>query len=97
MCVLNISFISRIQEFIHPFVNDDQSPEACIPQVLLKLENVTVEEGHLAKFMTKITGFPKPRVSWTVNGIPAITVKLIHTYLLFVCNELYLIKKGYQI
>jgi hypothetical protein len=28
----------------------------------------------MAKFMTKITGYPKPRVSWTVNGIPAITV-----------------------
>jgi hypothetical protein len=41
---------------------------------LLKLENVTVEEGCMAKFMTKITGYPKPRVSWTVNGIPAITV-----------------------
>ena len=64
----------RIQDYIQPVVRDEQGPEATIPQILLKLENVTAEEGCMAKFMTKITGYPKPRVCWTVNGIPAITV-----------------------
>jgi hypothetical protein len=41
---------------------------------LLKLVDTQVEEGSLVKFMAKITGYPKPRVSWFVNQTTAISV-----------------------
>lgn len=56
-------------------VPEDEQPEPCAPEVVLKLENAVAEEGGLAKFMAKITGYPKPRVHWFVNETHAISVR----------------------
>lgn len=39
----------------------------------MKLEDVNVDEGARAKFMAKVSGYPKPRVSWFVNKTHAIS------------------------
>lgn len=52
----------------------DHVPEPSVPEILLKLEDTEVDEGGLVKFMAKITGYPKPRVTWFVNKDAAISV-----------------------
>jgi hypothetical protein len=61
---------------------EEEQPEPYAPEVVLKLENITADEGGLVKFMVKITGYPKPRVNWFVNNTHAVSVRLI-TYLIF--------------
>jgi len=38
------------------------------PQFVLKPEPCTVFEGDWARFVCRVTGFPRPRVLWIVNG-----------------------------
>ena len=42
----------------------------------LKPEPVQVEEGETAKFMAKVGGHPRPRLTWWVNGSMIIAVSL---------------------
>jgi hypothetical protein len=53
---------------------EEEQPEPYAPEVVLKLENITADEGGLVKFMVKITGYPKPRVNWFVNNTHAVSV-----------------------
>ena len=39
-----------------------------VPFIDMKPEPVEVEEGKPAKFMVKVSGYPRPRVNWFVNG-----------------------------
>jgi hypothetical protein len=48
-------------------------PDPAAPEILMTLDDVTVDEGGMCKFMTKITGYPKPRVTWFVNKTHAIS------------------------
>jgi len=54
--------------------SEDKEKEATAPEILLKLVDTQCEEGTLVKFMAKIHGYPKPRVSWFVNQTTAISV-----------------------
>lgn len=44
------------------------------PQFVSKPEPVTVREGDLARFCCRVTGFPRPRVMWLVNGNTIVNV-----------------------
>jgi len=45
------------------------------PQFVSKPEPVTVREGDLARFCCRVTGFPRPRVMWLVNGNTVVNVR----------------------
>ena len=34
----------------------------------MPLEDLTVEEGDNAKFIAKVDGYPRPRVTWAINN-----------------------------
>jgi len=46
---------------------EEAAPAAEAPAIHIRLADQTVDEGGMCKFMTKITGYPKPRVTWFVN------------------------------
>lgn len=49
-------------------------------------EPVTVEEGEWARFCVRVTGHPRPRVMWLINGHTVVNVKtprLLKTPMLF--------------
>jgi hypothetical protein len=52
---------------------DEDTPEPSAPDIIMPLENLQVDEGELAKFMIKFSGYPKPRVSWFVNKTHAVS------------------------
>ncbi|XP_060064415.1 titin-like, partial [Ylistrum balloti] len=46
----------------------DEPRERFPPSIDLKPEPVETGEGEVAKFMIKVSGYPRPRVNWWVNG-----------------------------
>jgi hypothetical protein len=64
----------RLAALVKEEPQEEQQPEPYAPEIVLKLENQTVDEGGLVKFMAKITGYPKPRINWFVNDTHAINV-----------------------
>jgi hypothetical protein len=65
--------IDRIREMeaswqISPEEPDEEAKPRQPPVFVSKPENVTVEEGEWARFCARVTGHPKPRVMWLVNG-----------------------------
>ena len=50
-----------------------------VPFIDMKPEPVEVEEGKPAKFMVKVSGFPRPRVNWFVNGSLVVGVSTLIT------------------
>ena len=40
-----------------------------------------VEEGDTAKFMVKISGNPRPRLTWWINGAMVVSVSGLNTFL----------------
>lgn len=53
---------------------EEKEPELAAPEVIMALENSQVDEGDSAKFMAKITGYPRPRVHWFVNKTLCVNV-----------------------
>jgi hypothetical protein len=53
---------------------EEEEPEPSAPEIIMPLENVTIDEGEMAKFMAKISGYPRPRVSWFINNTHVVTV-----------------------
>ena len=66
--------------FHHRFMEplEDQEIEQprvhTVPFIDLKPDPVEVQEGEPAKFMVKVSGYPRPRVNWYVNGSLCVTV-----------------------
>lgn len=52
----------------------EQEPDNLPPAFDLKPEPIQVEEGETAKFMAKVSGHPRPRLTWWVNGSMIIAV-----------------------
>ena len=52
----------------------DAVPDPCPPVFDLMPEPQQVEEGETAKFLVKVGGFPRPRLTWWVNGAITVTV-----------------------
>ena len=52
-----------------------EEPQVRSPPVFdLKVEPVETGEGEPAKFLVKVGGFPRPRVSWWINGSLVVSV-----------------------
>lgn len=48
------------------------------PSIDLKIEPVETGEGEPAKFIVKVSGHPRPRVTWWVNGTIIASVSILH-------------------
>lgn len=46
-----------------------QEKEPKIPEFIMPLEDINTDEGFNAKFIAKVDGHPRPRVTWSINGI----------------------------
>lgn len=46
------------------------------PSIDLKPEPADVPEGECAKFMVKVSGYPRPRIVWWVNGTMIVGVSV---------------------
>lgn len=44
------------------------------PVFVSRPDPVTVEEGEWARFCCRVTGHPKPRVMWVINGNTIVNV-----------------------
>ena len=45
-----------------------QPKEPKAPEFIMPLEDISVDEGDNAKFIAKVDGHPRPRVTWQING-----------------------------
>lgn len=45
------------------------------PTFVLSPDPITVEEGEWARFCCRVTGHPRPRVMWLINGHTVVNVK----------------------
>ena len=43
----------------------------------MHLEDTQIDEGEMAKFLVKITGYPKPRVNWFLNKTHCVSVNIL--------------------
>jgi hypothetical protein len=53
---------------------EDLKPKQA-PAFVTKPEPFTVTEGEVARFCCRVTGHPKPRVMWVVNGHTVVNVR----------------------
>jgi len=56
---------------------EEDAPDMKAPVFDLLPEVVQVEEGETAKFMVKVSGNPRPRVTWWLNGTIVVNVRII--------------------
>lgn len=47
------------------------------PTFVSKPEPVTVEEGDWSRFCCRVTGYPRPRVMWLINGHTVVSVSIL--------------------
>ena len=57
-----------------PDLVDAESEERFAPCFVTKPEPQSVGEGEMARFVCRVTGYPKPRVMWLLNGHTVINV-----------------------
>ena len=69
---------------------EEDVPDMTAPVFDLFPEACNVEEGETVKFKVKVSGNPRPKVTWWVNGNIAISVSSIFTK--FDCFTSYLPK-----
>jgi Immunoglobulin I-set domain len=50
------------------------------PTFVLSPDPITVEEGEWARFCCRVTGHPRPRVMWLINGHTVVNVSSILTF-----------------
>ena len=55
----------------------EQEEEPAAPMFDLMPEAVQVEEGDSAKFLCKISGHPRPRLTWWINGAIVVDVSSV--------------------
>jgi len=60
---------------------EEEVPDMKAPVFDLLPEVVQVEEGETAKFMVKVSGNPRPRVTWWLNGTIVVNVSRVVTFL----------------
>ena len=53
-----------------------QEKEPKAPEFIMPLEELFVDEGDNAKFIAKVDGHPRPRVTWSINNIDIANVRL---------------------
>ena len=65
---------------------EEEVPDMKAPVFDLLPEYVQVEEGETAKFMVKVSGNPRPRVSWWLNGTIVVNVSSSFVVVVVVCG-----------
>jgi hypothetical protein len=45
-----------------------QEKEPKAPEFIMPLEDISLDEGDNAKFIAKVDGHPRPRVTWSINN-----------------------------
>lgn len=53
----------------------DAPKEPCPPFIDVKPQPVEVDEGGCAKFIARISGFPRPKITWSINETIVSTVR----------------------
>lgn len=53
--------------------DEDAKPKQA-PLFVSKPESITLEEGEWARFQARVTGHPRPRVMWLINGHTVVNV-----------------------
>lgn len=53
--------------------DEDAKPKQA-PVFVSKPESMTLEEGEWARFQARVTGHPRPRVMWLINGHTVVNV-----------------------
>lgn len=53
---------------------DEDAKPRTAPVFVSKPESVEVEEGEWARFCVRVTGHPRPRVMWLLNGHTVVNV-----------------------
>lgn len=66
-----------------PEMKEEEEKRREPPQFVSKPEPVTVREGDLARFCCRVTGFPRPRVMWLVNGNTVVNVRKKYEFPVF--------------
>lgn len=56
------------------FAEDDVPTEPSPPSIEIKPEPVEIDEGETAKFIVNVSGYPRPRVTWWINGSLVVAV-----------------------
>lgn len=64
------------KNFRTPEMKEEEEKRREPPQFVSKPEPVTICEGDWARFCCRVTGFPRPRVMWLVNGNTVVNVSL---------------------
>jgi hypothetical protein len=59
-----------------------QEKEPKAPEFIMPLEDLFVDEGENAKFIAKVDGHPRPRVTWSINNIDIANVTCKHDCIL---------------
>ena len=57
-----------------------QEKEPKAPEFIMPLEDVSIDETDNAKFIAKVDGHPRPRVTWPINDSDVFNVIKIETY-----------------
>lgn len=83
MC-LRFLYIKYINTFRVPEQLPDETKARSAPVFVSRPDSVTVEEGEWARFQCRVTGHPKPRVMWLLNGNTIVNVRKIS----FTCSKL---------
>lgn len=66
--------LSDHSQFSVPEQPDEDAKPKLPPIFVSKPEPVTVEEGEWARFCARVTGHPRPRVMWLINGHTVVNV-----------------------
>lgn len=64
----------------------DAPKEHCAPYIDVKPQPVEVEEGDNAKFLARVSGYPRPKITWRINDTIVVTVSIIQSSLLININ-----------
>lgn len=71
---ITIQFFCLTSQFSVPEQPDEDAKPKLPPIFVSKPEPVTVEEGEWARFQARVTGHPRPRVMWLINGHTVVNV-----------------------
>jgi len=60
-----------------PEAKIEPEKEKAKPTFVLSPDPVTAEEGEWARFCCRVTGHPRPRVMWLINGHTVVNVRVL--------------------
>lgn len=72
---LEINGFFYIVHSIPEVIDETQKPKK-EPAFVSRPESIEVEEGEWARFCCRVTGHPKPRVMWLINGHTVVNVSV---------------------